>query len=434
MPVRQADAYKPCYANVGWTVGNYCNAACGHCYSWKGRRSSSAFLTKTEADRIVGQLLELGVETVNLGGNEPIYTHGRDISATLLPYVIRSLHQAGLPTGLTTNGISFAYLDEHHHDELMMLNDIDFSLDSPFQREHDRNRGRQLYSLALRQIRRARELGLDCSVVSCGMRRSFTPAYLSAFLALTKLLDCEFRINTLKPVERSLLPQMPSAEQFYQGFDWLLRNTRAVTVAESCLSPFLAQGCHGCPCGSSSFRVDGKNEQGRVPITPCVYLHDFKTGDLLTEPIRDILSERDFRVINARRRDLPSACREADCPFAETCRGGCAARAYLCRGSMDARDPYCPLEYQERHGHVPSLPVEPAMADNDGIRVHDDYLCTWIGVTRQRFEDPRYASLEDFLAGGASSDEQGILSGCRQVTAEADASSSLAPAQPAADD
>ena len=33
------------FENIGWTVGNHCNASCGHCYSWKVRKDSSEFLT-----------------------------------------------------------------------------------------------------------------------------------------------------------------------------------------------------------------------------------------------------------------------------------------------------------------------------------------------------------------------------------------------------
>ena len=55
-------------------------------------------------DRIVDQLARLGVKTVNLGGNEPIFTNGIKIADTLLPYIIESLDDAGIIVGLTTSG------------------------------------------------------------------------------------------------------------------------------------------------------------------------------------------------------------------------------------------------------------------------------------------------------------------------------------------
>ena len=138
------------FENIGWTVGNHCNATCGHCYSWKVRKDSREFLTREDVIRVVEQLKRLGVKTVNLGGNEPIYTHGPAIRETILPFIIRTLREAEIPVGLTTNGVTFTYLDEHHREELMMINDIDFSLDSPFEDEHDTNRGNRLHGLILR--------------------------------------------------------------------------------------------------------------------------------------------------------------------------------------------------------------------------------------------------------------------------------------------
>src|SRR3989338_9149271 len=70
--------------NVGWTIGNYCNARCKHCYSWKVRRGKDD-LHNGEVDRVVQQLVNLGVETLNLGGNEPIFTNGPNLEDSVLP-------------------------------------------------------------------------------------------------------------------------------------------------------------------------------------------------------------------------------------------------------------------------------------------------------------------------------------------------------------
>lgn len=405
------------FENIGWTVGNFCNATCGHCYSWKVRRDSREFLTETDVRRIVGQLVRLGVKTVNLGGNEPVYTHGRDIGKTLLPYIIRTLHEAGIPVGLTTNGVSFLYLDKYHPRELRMINDIDFSLDSPYQQEHDLNRGKKLYAVTIQTIQRALELGIDCSVIACGMRGNFNEQYLHAYLSLTELLGCEFRINTLKPVEPSLIPEMPTAAQFYEGFAYLLGNTDCITLGESCLGAFVEAGTEGCPCGTSSFRINAKTKEGTVPINPCVYMHEFKVGDLLSEDIFDIVESPAFTQFAARRQRLPRACRETDCQYLERCRGGCSARSYLIAGDLDSKDPYCPHDYVRERGVVPSLPKGIAIGCDHGIRVHDNYLCTWIGKTNERFVNGYYHALEQFRAPPGERPSAAPLSGCRQVGA-----------------
>ena len=396
------------FENIGWTVGNHCNASCGHCYSWKVRKDSSEFLTHADVDRVVEQLVRLGIKTVNLGGNEPIYTHGADIRQTILPYIIRTLSEANLPVGLTTNGASFFYLDKNHHDELLLINDIDFSLDSPFAVEHDLNRGARLHRLVVKCIQRSVELGIDCSVITCGMRANFDKDYLSTFLALTKMLGSEFRINTLKPVEPTLIDEMPTPGQFYEGFSFLMDNTSCITLGESCLTAFTGAGTTGCPCGTSSFRINAKTRDGRIPINPCVYAHEYKAGDLLTEDIFDIIESPSFAAFGDRRRDIPQTCRDSNCDFLETCRGGCTSRAYLVNGTLDSKDPYCPQDYVDQFGR-PDLPVEPEIGCYEGIRVHDNYLCTWIGQVNDDFVDERWNSLDQFTSGHHGDDDDDVL-------------------------
>ena len=91
-------------------------------------------------DRIVGELVRLGVKTVNLGGNEPLFTNGLDTRRTLLPYIIETLAETGIRVGLTTSGISLIHLEKQYKRALRLLNDIDVSFDSPYPQEHDANR------------------------------------------------------------------------------------------------------------------------------------------------------------------------------------------------------------------------------------------------------------------------------------------------------
>lgn len=84
-------------------------------------------------DRIVSQLACVGVETVNLGGNEPIYTNGPNPNKSLLPYIMNRLKNANILVGLTTSGNMVPTPDDEEEPEsLHFLNDVDISLDSPF--------------------------------------------------------------------------------------------------------------------------------------------------------------------------------------------------------------------------------------------------------------------------------------------------------------
>ncbi len=366
-----------CFENIGWTVGSYCNAQCGHCYSWKIRRDTQEFITKYDVDKIIKQLVNLGVKTVNLGGNEPIYTHGNNIYNTILPYIISSLNDANILVGLTTNSTTFLHLHKYYPKELSMINDIDFSLDSPIRDEHDLNRGTQLFDRTINAIKICRELEIDCSIVTCGTKANFNPAYLSKFIQLSREFDCEFRVNILKPIEPDLRGDMPGVKEFYDGFEYLLNHTDCVVLGESCIASLMDTGSKGCPCGKYSFRINAKDARGRISISPCVYLHDFRVGDLLSEDIFDILNSESFQKFANRKFNLPDECNPR-CNYYDYCRGGCAARAYLLSGNLNAKDPYCPNDYFQNYPEIKS-PKNCTLNQENDVRVHENYLCTWIG-------------------------------------------------------
>ena len=113
-------------------------------------RLSGANMTTKIIDRIVEQLKINHIETVNLGGNEPIYTNGQNIKDSLLPYIIKKLNSANIEVGITTSGISLLYLYEYHREIFNLINDFDISLDSPFENEHNENRGAPIYQDAIK--------------------------------------------------------------------------------------------------------------------------------------------------------------------------------------------------------------------------------------------------------------------------------------------
>lgn len=379
-------------------MGSHCDARCAHCYSQAQRARAGQALTELELERIIEQLVALGVRSVNLGGNEPIFTHGPSLEHSRLPWLLRRSSRAGIAVGLTTNGTSILHLLDHHPSALATLNDIDFSLDFPCRSSHDRHRGAPLFATVVEGIRRCREAGIPCAIATCATRESFTVAHIDGFMDLAWLLDCELRVNILQPVHRGLIALMPSRDAFYRGFARLMAHTDCITLGDSCLAALTQRPTQGCPCGDSSLRVLSQTGDGRVPISPCVYAHDFSGGDLLTEQLAIITQREPFASFERRRLRLPRACREADCPWLERCRGGCSSRTWLVHGDLEAKDPYCPLDYKAEHGQPPPLPPLEAPTTQPALRVHDGYLCTWIGRVRERYQ-PRRECLEDFLEG-----------------------------------
>jgi len=290
----------------------------------------------------------------------------------MLPYIIEQLHERDIPVGITTNGTTAIELAERWPEQFAMINDWDVSLDSPFRVEHNKNRGAELYDVALQALDLCKQYHKTHAIIMCGMRWNTDRPHLDAFIELARTYDAELRINTLKPTEPHHFREVPSPEQYFEAFSYLLSKTTPAVLGESTLHGITSQASTGCPCGSASLRINSKTPQGTVPVSPCVYLHDFKVGDLLKEDLGSIVNSPQFVALRRRNEQLPSGC-DKDCTYASACKGGCAARAYLMRGSLDQRDPYCPLEQQGLAKlTLPSI-------QHEGTRVHENYLCTWIG-------------------------------------------------------
>lgn len=369
--------------NVGWTLGNACPYKCPQCYSLSAREKG-ANLTPQIIDRIIDQLSLNSVETVNLGGNEPFFTNGLDRRNTLLPYIIRRLHQRGILVGLTTSGISAIYLEEDYPQEFSLLNDIDISLDSPYPEEHNRNRGAALYSQAIKSLAKASEYGIDRTIVMCAMNWNFTPDRIRALVKTAKQFGANVRINTIKPVEPEHMDLILSPEQFYEGFSLLMEFCDSTDLGEPPLATVTDYDhAKGCPCGRTSFRIHSVTPDGKIPVSPCVYLHDYKSGDLMEDELADIIRSPQFQTLrrrNAHPEVIPGC---SNCSLIERCRGGCASRSYLHHThqtgerALFVKDPYCPKDHPTDN----TFPQNPQI-DQQVVLVHKDYLCTWIGKPR----------------------------------------------------
>lgn len=367
---------EPRIKNVGWSLGNYCNAKCQHCYSWRVRQSEG-ILSKNDIDTIIHKLSILGVETLNLGGNEPIYTDGSDTRKTTLPYMLEEIVKKNIDVGVTTNGITAVVLHRDYNEAFKLVNDWDISLDSPFKEEHNKNRGGNLFDLAIKALEIISEYGTPKSIITCGMSWNLDRQHLDGFLEIAKKYDAEFRINTLKPIETHHFNQLPTPKQYFEVFKYLIDRTDQVVMGESILAALTGHSVYGCPCGTSSMRIHSKTPDGRVPVSPCVYLHNYKVGDMIKDDVFDIVNSSSFKEMRKHTREIPDACREKNCSLINVCRGGCAARSVLINKNLCLRDPYCPIDASESGVIIPQFPK--VVVGHEGTRVHENYLCTWIG-------------------------------------------------------
>lgn len=198
--------------NVGWTLGNDCPCDCKHCYSFSVREKGKN-LTKEMVDRVIAQLEKLEVETVNIGGNEPIFTNGLDVKKSMLPYILEELTKRNIKVGITTAGISLISLKRDFPETLQFLNDVDISLDSPYENEHNSNRGGNIYYYALQAMEICKENSIEAGIIMCAMNWNFTLDRIKGLLELAKKYDANIRFNILKPMNTKQYNLVPSKEQ-----------------------------------------------------------------------------------------------------------------------------------------------------------------------------------------------------------------------------
>jgi radical SAM protein with 4Fe4S-binding SPASM domain len=375
---------KPDIRNIGWTLGNDCPYRCKHCYSMnarlKGRDVSAAMV-----DRVVEQLASNGIETVNLGGNEPLFTNGPKPGNTILPYIIQRLVEAGITVGLTTSGITILRLYSNHRPAFELLNDVDVSIDSPFEDEHNQNRGARIYGQAIDALWICQQNDKPHTCIMAAMNWNFTRRHIIALVQLAEQYGAFVRINPVKPVEPAHMSVALPWTMYYEGFSLLNSLCDTIELGEP---PLAAVGGAGtgrrCPCGRTSFRIHSITPDGKIPVSPCVYLHDYKSEfDLLQHDLSEIINSPQFRVFRQRHANPGEIVGCRGCDLLESCGGGCAARSYLYHAhahagakTMRARDPYCPRE----HGVTDFAEIQ--HLSHRHTLVHMDYLCTWIGSPR----------------------------------------------------
>ena len=188
------------------------------------------------------------------------------------------------------------------------------------------------------------------------------------------------RINPIKPVQPQHMDATLPPEMYYAGFSRLLELCRRSTsAATDCRSDGLRRRA-ALPCGRTSFRIHSITPDGKVHVSPCVYLHDYKAPlDLLEHELADIIRSPQFHVFRQRNAnpDAVSGC--AGCAKLAQC-GGCAGvhTCTRCTARASGRSGRAtPTARFARHPAIP-FPQQPELLADTRL-VHMDYLCTWIG-------------------------------------------------------
>ena len=216
----------------------------------------------------------------------------------------------------------------------------------------------------------------------CAMNWNFTKDRIDALLEIAKKYDSNIRFNLLKPIQPQHFKLVPSKEQVLENYKYLFEKCDTVELSEPILSGLTQNNkVKGCACGIYSMRINSITPDGKIPVSPCVYMHDYRVGDLLTDDIFDIVNSEQFNSFKIRKENYEKIEGCKDCDKAEICRGGCFAMAYTCKkcetGKKDlyARDPFCFKEINFNDN------IEYKKGEKQ--LVHENYLCTWIGKPKK---------------------------------------------------
>ena len=266
----------PRFTHVGWTLGNYCPYTCKHCYSeWV--RDSNSGLSRVQIDEICNDLADLGVRHVTLGGNEPFFTNGPHAKDSQMPYIVRKLHDFGVAAHLVSSGPSVSLLEKTDSEAFGMLASISLSFDSPFDDEHNKNRGAPLYAKLLQAAQIASTYGVRRVLLYCAMDWNFDQRRISALLELASQLNAHPRINPAKPiVKNGRVTSLLGVQAYWEGFDQVTRNWPTQVVSEPPLRRALGLEDTGPACGSRTFRILSTDSSNVVRVTSCTYVHSVR--------------------------------------------------------------------------------------------------------------------------------------------------------------
>ncbi len=304
--------------SLGLGLTNECNLACPHCYR------DTVGVQRLDLQQVRAILAPLPIRSANLGTGE------NGLHPDFLA-IVELLQHAGVKVSLTSNGYSVQRLPDAL---LKGLHEIEFSFDHATPSEQDGFRGAGAWKMATEALERAREAGVEVTILTVMMATNYRE--LPAIAHLARRLGANFRVNVYQSVRTDRFEV--TYEQFWEGFRRVLAEVPLLHTTEPVLRAVL--GLPAGPssgCGRRTVRVTPKGT-----VVPCVYWPD--TGEPLARLLDlgpGILETPAFSAC----RSLPPACRA--CPDVPACGGGCGGRRALA-GRAGEPDPYCPFARGDR--------------------------------------------------------------------------------------
>lgn len=317
MPLNMS-AKGPMQFSLGLGLTNECNLSCPHCYR------DVRGVQRLSLVQVRAILARLPVRSANLGTGE------NGLHPEFLT-IVEALQEAGIKVSLTSNGYSVAQLPDTL---LKGFHEIEFSFDHATAAGQDGFRGAGAWSMAMESLHRAREAGVEVTVLTVMMTTNYRE--LPAIARLARSVGANFRVNVYQAVQTDRFGL--AYDQFWEGFRGVLAAVPLLDTTEPVL-----RGALGLPhgpqggCGRRTVRVTPKGT-----VIPCVYWPE--AGEPLSRLLEmgpGILETPAFVAC----RSVPPACDA--CADGSGCAGGCGGRRAVA-GRRNDPDPYCPFARNDR--------------------------------------------------------------------------------------
>jgi radical SAM protein with 4Fe4S-binding SPASM domain len=365
--------------HVVWELTLACDQRCTHCGS-RAAEPRLNELTTAEAIDVVGELAALGTREVSLIGGEA-YLHPGFLD------VLAALRAAGITCSMTTGGRGLT-AELARAAAQAGLGTASVSIDG-LEPTHDLLRAtRGSFRAAMDAISHLRAAG-----VQVGCNTTINRVNLPELEALYEVLKASgirgWQVQLMAPLGRAadrpqlllqpwevldVVPRISRLKEsaFVDGILLLPGNnvgyfSRDERLLRS-IEPSGRDHWHGCQAGRF---VMGLESDGAVKGCPSLQTNAYVGGNIRKGSLRAIWEKAPELTFTERRtkEDLWGFCRE--CPFAETCLGGCTFTAHALFG-RPGNNPYCHFRaktlaergLRERlipHSRAPGLPFDSAL-------------------------------------------------------------------------
>lgn len=326
---------------IAWNISYVCNLKCKHCYL---ETKEIKIMTPGELDRVIRQIIELGVRHVFLAGGEPLLFPG-------IENVIKKLSQPGISVFINTNGI---LLDENRIHSLVDsgISGVIIGLDGISPDMYRLIRGNSHFEILMKNIETALKNNLhtecDFTLNALNAKELLELPGFGDKLGLPRITVKRYVPRPQSSFDHKLRLSPGLLKESYHGF---LSLYPYPTERENCKiyahDPlFLAAKAEKGlllerdilreDCNAGGYKRGWIGISSRGAVQPCPVMTEITVGDIGTGEIKDIINKKQMAIV---RDNIPLQCRA--CTHSSICRGGCRATKIRVGIGLDKPDPCC---------------------------------------------------------------------------------------------